>query len=451
MAISEAELLEIKPMRNLTFWHIWALGVGSVIGDGIFVMIGEGIAISGPSSIFAYFIAGLLQMFLMVGLGELAIGMPSAGSLSVWVGRFMGKWWGFFAGFLFAAGWLFAGGSVSIALGRITTWFFPQFPEVTGTITFAILFLTIFAVLNILGGLIAARVQFWLVIILAALMAGLSIFGLPKIDFSYFTPMFPHGARIFPYTVSLGVYAYVGSVTLTTAGDECKKPSDLPKGLVWAAITFLVLYTGAHIVAVGTVPMSEISLDVPPFTKAAEIIFGYAGGFLLNLAAWLAAATCIHMGTLYATSRILYSQSRSGYLPKFFGYLHPKTRTPIYGIIFIWVLSVILILLSLVNPDLIYVHLALQLVLAWLVSWLLAAIAAILYRVRCPEEVAKLEWKQPLFPLFPVLGIIGVGITLWGTLLGSPTSLIYAVIWMVGVYLLFRFYSMPRAKKLGLE
>lgn len=89
--MSRTQLLEIEPLRNLKFRHLWALGVGAVIGDGIFLLIGEGIAVAGPSAILAYIIAGLFQFFLMMALAELAIGMPSAGGMAVWVERFMGN------------------------------------------------------------------------------------------------------------------------------------------------------------------------------------------------------------------------------------------------------------------------------------------------------------------------------------------------------------------------
>ena len=66
------------PARALGFWSIWALGVGAVVGDGIFVLIRDGIQKAGPASAGAFLLAGLFQMFLMIALGELAVGMPFA-------------------------------------------------------------------------------------------------------------------------------------------------------------------------------------------------------------------------------------------------------------------------------------------------------------------------------------------------------------------------------------
>src|SRR6187455_1568549 len=111
------------PLRKLGFWSIWALGVGAVVGDGIFLMIGQGIVKAGPSAALAFLLAGIFQMFLMIALGELAVGMPTSGAMSDWAQRLLGDWWGFRAGFALALGCAVDGGSVGIASGHITRWF----------------------------------------------------------------------------------------------------------------------------------------------------------------------------------------------------------------------------------------------------------------------------------------------------------------------------------------
>lgn len=439
--MAKSELLEIEPLRNLKFRHLWALGVGAVIGDGIFLLIGEGIAVAGPSAILAYAIAGLFQFFLMIALAEIAIGMPSAGGMSEWVERFMGKWWGFLSGFAFAAGWVIGGGGISMALGTITTWYFPQLSGALWTTIFAIIFVSLFALLNILGTSIAARTQLYLVLILTVGMSLFAIIGLKDVNMSHFSDWFPHGSSGFFSAIPMGTYAYLGAISIVTAGSETVNPRDLPKALIWASITFIVVYSVAQFVLQGIIPWHEVTMDSSPFTEAANVVFGYAGAFIINFVAWLAAATCILMGTFYSASRIFYAQARRGYLPAFFGYLHPKTRTPVYGIVFIWVCSVIFILIGAFNPDLIYVEFTLQLTLAWVVSWTLAVIAAMLYRKHAPEEIAQLPWKQWAYPIFPILGLIGIGIVFYGTFLGTPMTLVRGLIWMVALFIFYKIYT----------
>ncbi|MFC4799067.1 APC family permease [Neobacillus sp. GCM10023253] len=439
--MSNNNQLGLESQKKLGYWSIWALGVGAVIGDGIFLLMGQGIATAGPGAILAYGVAGLSQLFLMIALGELAVGMPTAGAMSTWVERFMGKWWGFLSGFTFALGWVIAGGSVGLALGKITMWFFPQLKGDLWPMFFAIFFITLFAVLNILGTEIAARTQLILVVIMTLVMALFSIIGIKDMNFENFSPFLPHGMDGFWSAIPLGTYAYLGAVTLATAGGEVKNPKDLPKALIWSSLTFLILYSAAQVVLQGLIPWDQITMDSSPFTEAAGMVFGVAGAYIMNMTAWIAAATCILMGTLYASSRIFYAQAKSGFLPSFFAYVHPKTGTPVYGIIVVWALSVGLVILGVLNPDFLYVELSTQLVLAWLVSWTLALIAGILYRKKALQEVQQLPWRQPLYPLFPILGFVGIGIVFYGTFVGSPMTLVRGAIGMVVLYVLFKLFN----------
>lgn len=431
------------PQNKLGFWAIWALGVGSVVGDGIFLMMGEGIVASGSSSTIAYIIAGLSQLFLMVALAEMAVGMPNAGAMSAWVSRFMGSSWGFLSGFLFAVGWVIVGGSTGLALGKITQWFFPSLTGEYWATAFAIFFMTLFALLNIFGTTIAARTQLILVLALAVIMLLFALIGLNYIEVDNFQPVMPNGGEGFWKAIPLGTYAYLGAVTLTTAGSEAKNPVDLPRALVWSSLTFIILYSLAQITLIGMLPHDQIGLDNSPFTIAANHVFGAAGGFIMNIAAWIAAATTLLMGTLYSSSRIFYSQSRDGFLPAFLGKLNPKTKTPVNGIILVWSVSVILILIGAINPDIIYVELSNQLTLAWIVSWTLALVASILYRKREPEEIKSLPWKQPLYPLIPILAFIGIIIVFVGTFIGMPMTLLRGAIWMSAIYVLFKILYKP--------
>lgn len=430
--------LDLTPKRTLKFWHIWALGVGAVVGDGIFLLMGEGIAVAGPSSILSYMIAGFLQLFLIIALTEMAVGMPNAGAMSMWVERFMGKSWGFLAGITFAIGWVIAGGSVGLALGKITMWFFPGLTGEWWPAFFAILFITIFAVMNALGAMIAAKTQLYLVLSLVVVMVIFALMGLKDVNLANFTPFMPYGTDGFLGAIPMGTYAYLGALTLVTAGAEAINPErDLPRGLIWSSITFIVIYSFAHFVLQGIIPWNEVTIDSSPFTVAAGKVFGVAGAFIMNMAAWIAAATTILMGTIFATSRILYQQSRDGMLPKKFGELHRKTLTPIFSIFVIWALTVALIIVGQINPDLIYIELSNQLVIAWLFSWSLTLVAGVIYRVKHKEEVEKLSWKQPLFPLFPILGFAGMMIVLYGSFINDLMTLVRGAIWLSAVMIIF--------------
>lgn len=435
---------EIAPRKNLGFWALWALGVGSVVGDGIFLLLGQGVQVAGPSSILVFAVAGIIQGIVMISLAELAVGMPSAGAMSVWIDRFLGGWWGYLAGFGFTAGWIIAGGSTGIAIGTLTCWYFPGLNQEVWTVLFGIIFLTLFAFLNVMGAAIAARTQLLMVLALLAVMIIFGAITMPSVDPGNFSPFAPFGMAGCMAALPLGTYAYQGAVTLTTAGDECKNVKSLPKALVWSSITFIAVYTLCMVGVLGIIPWNEISMTESPFTLAAEQVFGRAAGFIMNSAAWLAAATCIIMGTLYSSSRVFYHMARVGQMPKVFGEINEKTRTPVKGIIIIWALSVGMILLGTINADLVYVTLSNQITITYAIIWIMALIAAIQYRRKCPDEVKAGGFKMPLFPVLPVIGIIGVAFVLYACIASYLTSVILTIVWMVLLYLYYRFVVLKR-------
>lgn len=401
--------------RKFGFWAIWAIGVGTVVGDGVFLLIGEGISAAGPSSIIVYVIAGLIQMALMISLGELAVGFPSGGAQSVWVEHFMGRHWGLVSGLAGSIGFLVLNGGLALALGTFTCYYFPSLNQDVWTIIFALIYITIMIGLNIIGVGVAAKTQLVLVMVLVAIMVVFGIVGIFSIDGSNFEPFSPNGMKGTLAALPSGIYVYMGAVALCTAGDECRNKVDLGRALVWSSITFLVIYTLGMIVVVGTVPYEKIGLDVSPYALAGEVVFSKAGGIVLNSAAWIATATSILMGTIYVPSRMFSTMAEQGNMPQWLGRLNKKTGTPVNALIIIWIFSVLTIIASVVVEK-VYVFVTNQATMLWIISWVLALIAGCLYRSRTlkGKDIKKeLGWKQPLYPLCPIVGFVGCAYTMY--------------------------------------
>lgn len=431
---------EIKLERKLGFWAIWAIGVGSVVGDGIFLLIGQGIDTAGPSALLGFILAGIIQMCMMVALGEFSVAMPNAGAMAVWVERMFGRASGFISSMAFAVGWIITGGSTGLACGIMTCYYFPGLNLELWSMIFAILWVTIFAILNIFGVGLAAKVQLGLVLILMAFMLALGIMGLPYVSLSAYHPFYTNGIGGMLKAIPIGTYAYMGAITLCTAGGECKDPRHMPKALVWSSLTFLIVYTLAQFVAIGVLTPEQVSLKVSPFTVAAEIVFGKIGANLINLAGLIAAATTILGGTIFASSRILYEEAKEGLLPESFKKLHPKYHTPVFAILIVWLISCILIILGTFGAEYIYSSLSNQVVFAWCISWTMALLAAIKFRRKYGEEIIEAGWKQPLFPLFPIVGILGAIMILWTSYSTNILQLFIGVAWLLIIVLYYKLW-----------
>jgi amino acid transporter len=430
--------------KKLGFWYLWAIAVGAVVGDGIFMLMGSAFYEAGPSSILAFLIAGILQAFLMISFGELAVGMPSAGGPQLWGERLLGKEWGVISNLSFAIGWIIAGGSTGLAIGAYTQ----QLLGLNGVewqILLALLWNLIFALANIAGVIVSATVQFILTASLVAVMVVFGLAGVTLIDPNNFNPFMPNGLMGMVFAIPMGVYAYMGASTVVYAGEEAKSAMNLPKVLVWSSVTFIAVYTLSQVVVVGSIPYSlvpdMVQNMVSPYTLAAEHLFGGVAATIMNLAAWLAAATCLIMGTMYAPPRSIYALAKSGYrIPRVLASVSRTTRVPVIGTLLTLAASEALVLVGWFDPNFVYVTLALQLVFAWCVSWLISLAAVFAYRKKFPDEVRSLKWHIPLYPVTPIIGIFGILVVIVFTFMYSIVDLIAGIIWVSLLYIAAKYY-----------
>ncbi|MBC7113299.1 MAG: amino acid permease [Candidatus Methanomethyliales bacterium] len=430
--------------KKLGFWYLWAIAVGAVVGDGIFMLMGSAFNEAGPSSVLAFLIAGILQAFLMISFGELAVGMPSAGGPQLWGERLLGKEWGVISNLSFAIGWIIAGGSTGLAIGAYTQ----QLLGLNGVewqILFALLWNLLFALANIAGVIVSATVQFILTASLVAVMVIFGVAGVTLIDPNNFNPFMPNGLMGMVFAIPMGVYAYMGASTVVYAGEETKNAMNLPKVLVWSSVTFIAVYTLSQVVVVGSIPYSlvpeMVQNMISPYTLAAEHLFGGVAATIMNLAAWLAAATCLIMGTMYAPPRSIYALAKSGYrIPRVLASVSKTTRVPVVGTLLTLAVSEVLVLVGWFDPNFVYVTLALQLVFAWCVSWLISLAAVFAYRKKYPDEVRRLKWHIPLYPVTPIIGIVGIIVVIVFTFMYSIIDLIAGIVWVSLLYIATKYY-----------
>jgi len=416
--------------RVLGFAWLYTLAVGAVVGDGIFTFTGYAMVSAGAAVIISYLIAGITQMFLMLSFGELVVWRPSAGGPEPWVSHFYGTRLGFIASIAFSIGWIIAGGSTSLALG---TYIYSMLSyagvelgdQMLWVTIFALIFVVLFAVLNILGVAIAAGTQFMLTVLLIGIMVGYAISATFYINPANFTNPFPNGWGGVVAAIPPAVYAFMGASTVLFAGEEARKPVDIARVLFWASLTFVIIYTWALIGLVGTLPYEEVvKFYEAVYATSAYRLWGPVGGMVIAFAAWLAASTCLLMGTMYQPARDLYGLAKRGYrVPKWFGYVHPRFGTPVYNIVLVLIVSATLILMgTFVGHTLGYMLLGYELVWAWIVSWFLTLLAAFKFRKTHPEIVKQLPWKVPGWPATPILGFIGIAITVFAMFYDLTTS-----------------------------
>jgi len=438
---------EVGLVRKLGFWHIWAIGVGAVSGDGIFLLIGQGASEGGPVAIISYLAAGLLFLIVMMALSELAVGMPTAGSLYVWGRRMLGPAYGYLAstGYI-AMNFIFLG-SVSIAIGLISNWYFQwtASPYVSAII-WALIWLSVVVGIVLAGVVITGRAQLALVGILCSIMVIFAISGVAsgRMEAVNFIPFMPYGMVGAFAALGMGAYAYMGPLTLLTTAGECKKATDLPKGLFWACMTFLIVYFLAQTVLLGLVHHTELGIMESPFTYAATQIWGGAAPAVMNTAAWIAAFTCL-VGEVYCGSRLLYGLAEEKGLPSPFSWISRTTRVPWFSILSMYALGIVILVIgNIAVLEDFYVELCMMGCAAGMICWLILLVAAIKYKTMFAEEWQAMAWHLPGRSVLIPLAFVSSGFLLWGLFSGDPMSIAYIAVFAGLMILAYFGYARKR-------
>jgi len=389
------------------------------------------------------------MMTVMVALCELAVGMPKAGSLHVWARRVLGPAYGAVAGLAYTAMNVIFLGSVSLANGAISNYFFQWTPDANvSALIWSLILVTVVAAIALSGVALTGRVQLALVAALVSLMVIFGIAGVSNPNFqpSHFHPFAPFGVSGLWVAMAMGVYAYIGPLVLLVTGEEARKITDLPKAMIAAFLTFLGVYTFAMIALIGLVPYEEMSLMESPFTCAAELMFGRVGGLIVNAAAWIAAFTCL-IGEIYGSSRLLYGMAEEGILPPVFSKVSKRTRVPHISIIVAWIIGVFLILTGSIRAfEAAYVELCMVGSEMGVVAWIICLLAAARYKSKFPKEWEKLPWKIPGRRVLIPVAFIAAIITMYALVSGDPPSIIYTAIACIILLLLYYGYSRKHLK-----
>lgn len=437
--------------RKMGFWQIWALGVGAVVGDGIFLMVASGASQAGPSCVIAYAIAGIMLMCVCMNASELAVGMPVSGSMHDWSKRVLGPRWGVIAAFSNIAMDTVFLGSVGLGTGYISNYFFmwTSNPDASAVI-WGILILAIVYGITMLGGDVTGKAQLGLIVVLVGIMVIFTIAGIAtgRVETSNYTPFAPFGGKGIFLAICAGTYAYMGPLSLLAAAGEVKNIKILPKAMFWAFVTIILLYAAAILVCLGLVHYTEYSTMASPFTIAAEYVFGGAAGMVINVAAWIACVTCL-IGEIFAVSRLLYGMSFHGVVPKAFGRTN-RRGVPHVGLTVAFIIGVALMFMGIV-PQLenAYTTLANVACACGIVCLIITVIASYVYKKKFAEEYAALPWKLRGKTVFFIIALLGCGIMFWSSFSSSLATVICVILFFAILLLFYQFYSKPHGELLN--
>ncbi|MFD8570558.1 amino acid permease [Streptomyces sp. NPDC057694] len=387
--------------------HLTMLGLGGVIGAGLFVGSGAGIQVAGPGIVLSYLIAGAIAMCVMRMLGEMSAAMPASGSFSVHAERALGRWAGFSAGWLY---WFLlvvvlaveATGAAQIANGWV-----PGVPQWA----WVLLFMLVFTAANLAAVKNFGEFEFWfatlkVVAIVAFLVLGtLAIFGLlPDTDPVGLTHLtgdggfLPHGWQGVVSGVLAVVFAFGGLEVVTIAAAESDDPvRSVARAVRSAVFRILFFYVGSMLVIVTVLPWTAQKAGISPYVTVLDSIGIPSAGQIMNIVVFVALLSALN-ANLYGSSRMIFSLAERSEAPRALlrvsGGGVPR-RAVLASVAF----GFVSVLLNLEWPDSVFLYMLNSVGAVLLFVWALIALSQLRLRRRIeresPERLVLRMWAFP--------------------------------------------------------
>jgi APA family basic amino acid/polyamine antiporter len=463
---AESQKGELK--RTLSAMNLISLGIGCIIGAGIFVMTGQAAAqYAGPAIIISFVIAGLCCTFAAICYAELSSMLPVSGSAYSYAYASVGELLAWGMGLLLLLEYGVAASTVAVGWSGYVVSFLANFgiviPKSLTTPTLqiindghdllftggfnlpALLGVLMMTMLLIIGVKESATINNLIVFIKVSVVLLFIVMGAQYIDPANWHPFIPeptpennfgYGWNGILRGAGIVFFAYVGFEAVSTAAQEAKNPQrDVPIGILGSLFVCTVLYMAVAAVLTGIVPYSTLNV-ADPIAKAVDAIGLPWLSFIVKIGA-IAGLTSVMMVLMYGQTRVFYTMAKDGLMPQIFSAVHHKYQTPWVNTI---VVGLVIGLIAATTPiD----------ILGDLVSLgTLTAFAIICFTVlylRKVEPNLERPFRVPFTPYFPILGMIFCGYLIYGLLSNPVTVKFYLVYLVLGVIIYFT-YSQHHSK-----
>ena len=317
--------------RTLGLADAVAIGVGAVVGAGIFVVTGVAAGVAGPAFLVALAIAGVAAACNALSSAQLAAEFPQAGGTYEYGYRVLHPRAGFAAGWLFLASKTAAAGTVGLGLGAYLAVLAPGVPARA----VAVGAIALFTALNAWGvrrSAAANRVIVCVAVGSLLLFAGVAA---ASFDAARLRPFAPAGAGGVMRAAALLFFAYTGYARVATLGEEVRDPrATIPRAIGITVACALLLYALVSVAAVGAVGAPALAASPAPLAEAARrlgapwLVPVVAGGAV-------AAMLGVLLSQILGLSRMVFAMARRGDLPAGLAHVHPGSATPVRAVLLV--------------------------------------------------------------------------------------------------------------------
>jgi len=404
--------------RTLSGFDATMIGVGAMIGAGIFVLTGIAAGVAGPALILAFLLNGIMTTFTAASYAELGSMFPNAGGGYLWIKQTLSPLLGFLSGWITWFGHSVACSLYALGFGHYTADLLERLglsPTFVDTnvlaVAIAVAITALFTYINLQGVSETGKVGNILTLSKIAILGLFVGFGLLSMlrqgDWTFrFEPFFPTGLAGVVMAAGLTTIAFQGYEIIAQCGEEiCEPKRNLPRATFAAIGVAVAVYLGVAFVALGAVEPSIPGMATWQFLARFEetAIIEAArqlmplGAFVMIVGGLMSTMSALN-ATIYASSRVSFAMGRDRNLPALFGQVHPNRHTP---------QSAILIsgtLVALIAVALPVTSVASAADIMFLLLFMMVNVTAIRMRHLRPD--LERGFRIPLMPLIPILGII---------------------------------------------
>jgi len=390
------------------------MGIGAIVGTGIFVLTGTGAVTAGPALTLSFIVAAVACGFAALCYAEFASTVPVAGSIYTYTYATLGELAAWMIGWDLLLEYGLATSAVSVGWSGYFQSLLSGFgihlpvaltaapgalPGVETLINLpALCIMLILTAMLSIGVRESARLNNIMVVIKITVVLLFIVVGARHVTPANWQPFMPHGVNGMLSASALVFFAFIGFDAVTSAAEEVKRPErDLPIGIIGSLAGCTILYVIVSAIMTGIVPYQEfLGIDHPVTLALQRAGENWFAGFV-DLGAILGMTTVI-LVMAYGQTRIIYAMSRDGLLPKRLSKVHPRFQTPFLAT---WIVGIVFGLLAAVVP----LNVLSELVnIGTLAAFSLVSIAIIILRKTRPD--LKRAFRCPGVPVVPALAVI---------------------------------------------
>jgi len=438
----------------MTMLDATLIGVGAMIGAGIFVLIGIAAGVAGPGLILTFILNGIIAWFTAMSYAELGSCYHDAGGGYLWVKEGLPKWNGFLSGWMSWFAHAVACSLYALGFGAYFEHVLSEFsiimphwgffsPQKILAAATAILF----AYVNFRGASEAGKIgnlvtMTKIVILLIFIGFGLELIIRQGDWQTTFSPFLPHGFGGVFKAMGLTFIAFQGFEVIAQSSEEIKNPKqNIPRAVFLSLIIVIPIYILVAFVAMGTVrPEGLTPWDYLAQQKETALVtvarnFFVGGGVLILIGGLISTISALN-ATIFSSSRVAFAMGRDRNFPEFFSKVHPKNKTPHWSII-ISLLIIVIMAISLPIEDV-----ASAADIMFLLLFLQVNIAMIRLRKKRPD--LDRGYRVPIFPYLSIAGILLLLFIAAFMFNYSLTAWIVTIIWVsIGLFV-YKFYAANR-------